>query len=158
MGERYSKIWKCEVKGRDLGKRFLITEMPAAKGEAWAYRALLALIGNNAQLPDGFEKTGMAGLAQIGFRGLMGLPWFTVQPLLDELMECIQIITEPKTNFARALQDDANDIEEIATRMVLKWEVFKLHVDFSEAGVQSLIERVKAMAGQRKNTETGSPA
>ena len=40
--------------GRDLGKTFVITEMPASRAEAWATRALLALMAGGVELPDGF--------------------------------------------------------------------------------------------------------
>ena len=44
---------------RDRGKVFVITELPASKAEAWAMRAILALLANNVELPDGFERLGM---------------------------------------------------------------------------------------------------
>jgi hypothetical protein len=134
--------------------------MSASKAEGWAFRCLLALINNNVQIPDGIEKTGMAGLAQIGIQGLGGLPWFVAEPLLREMMECVQIIPDyPKFNVPRALNDGDGaqgsgdyDIEEVQTRMMLRWEVFKLHTDFSEAALQSLIERAKVMAAGKKDS------
>ena len=147
---RHTKIWKVEEDGRDKGKSFLITEMVSSKGERWAYRALLALINNNVQLPDGFERTGMAGLAQVGMQGFSGLPWHLAEPLLLEMMDCVQYLPDyPKFNLPRPLEEDANDIEEVATRIQLRWEVIKLHVDFSERVIQSLIERVKGVVAAR---------
>lgn len=155
---RYTKIWKVEAKGRDQGKHFLITEMTSSKGEKWAYRALLALINSNVQLPKGFEQTGMAGLAQVGMQGLAGLPWHLAEPLLQELQSCVQVIPDyPKFNLPRALEDGDGepgsgdlDIEEVQTRLQLRWEVLKLHIDFSAAVIQSLIERVKAVVAARE--------
>ncbi len=162
---RYTKIWKVEAKGRDQGKHFLITEMSSSKAEKWAYRALLALINSNVQLPKGFEQTGMAGLAQVGIQGIAGLPWHLAEPLLHELQSCIQVIPDyPKYNLPRPLEDGEGeagsgdlDIEEVQTRIQLRWEVLKLHMDFSEAAIQSLIERVKGVVAAREKgsiTET----
>lgn len=163
---RHTKIWVVESEGRDKGKAFLITEMFSSKGEKWAYRALLALINTNVQLPNGFELTGMAGLAQVGMQGLTGLPWHLAEPLLNELQSCVQIIPDyPKFNMPRPLEDGEGepgsgdlDIDEVQTRMQLRLEVFKLHVDFSAAAIQSLIERVKTVMAARQigsDIETG---
>jgi hypothetical protein len=161
MGERRTAIYTVETEGRDKGKRFLLTEMSASKAESWAYRVILALANSNTQMPEGFEQTGMAGLAQLGLRGLIGLPWFVAEPLLKEMFECVQILPDPKNpKFARDLEpaggDGDYDIEEVTTRMNLRMEIFKLHVDFSKAGVQSLLDRAKGMAGRASHTATES--
>jgi hypothetical protein len=157
---RHTIIWPA-TEGRDKGKHFLITEMSAAQGESWAYRAVLALMNSNAEMPKDFEKTGMAGLAQMGIRGLVGLPWFVAEPLLEEMMSCVQIIPDfPKYKIPRPLNPDAgqenHDIEEIKTRMELRLEIFKLHVDFSQAAVQSLMSKARSAAKKRSGTETES--
>lgn len=118
--------------GRDKGKLFVITEMSAAQGEEWAVRAMLALMQSNVVVPDGFLELGMAGLAEMGLKCLSGIKWELAKPLMQELMDCIQIIPDQKrTHVVRPLIED--DIEEIATRVKLRWEVLKLHVDFSRA-------------------------
>lgn len=134
--------------GRDKGKLFLITEMSAARAESWAMRVLLALIGSNVDLPENFEELGMSGLAELGMRALSGLRWDVAEPLLAEMFDCVQVIPDAKkTHVARALIED--DIEEIATRLKLRVEVWKLHMDFLEAVAPSL-------AGSKKRT-TASP-
>ena len=156
---RHSKTWKVETEGRDKGKHFLLTEMTATRAEKWAWRALLALINNNVQVPDGFENLGMAGLAQIGLQGLTGLPWHMAEPLLNEMMDCVQLVPDfPKFNQPRPLEEDAGDIEEVQTLVALRWEVIKLHTDFSEAAVSSLADRIKAIAAARQSSSgTASP-
>lgn len=159
---RHTTVWKVEAEGRDKGKHFLITEMSSSKGEKWAYRALLAIINANVKLPSGFESLGMAGLAQVGIQGLTGLPWHLAEPLLQELQDCVKIIPDyPKFNIPRDLDDGDGepksgdgDIEEVQTRFQLRVEVFKLHVDFSTAAIQSLIGRVKEVAAARENGST----
>ena len=115
--------------GRDQGKRFLITEMGASQGEAWAARALLALMANNAEIPENFEELGMAGLAELGLRALSSLRWEVLSPLLEEMMACVQIIPDPKkAQVVRPLIED--DIEEISTRLSLRKEWWSLHMGF----------------------------
>jgi hypothetical protein len=131
---RKTKIYTVPDAGRDQGKSFLITEMSAARAESWAMRALLALIKNGAQVPDGFERAGMAGIAQVGLAGLSGLEYKDAQPLLAEMMSCVAIQCDPsRPNFTRALIED--DIEEIQTLVKLKAEVWAIHTDFLKAAV-----------------------
>jgi hypothetical protein len=162
MGERRTKLVTVTDEGRDKGKRFLITEMPASQGESWAFRVLLALTNNNVQVPG--AETGMSGLAELGIkgmiRGLSGLPWFVAEPLLQEMFQCIQACPDPKNpSFVRALEPAESgdyDIEEIWTRVMLRKEIFQLHVDFSSAAIQSLFGKAKEAAGKHSNTGTGS--
>lgn len=136
------------AQGRDYGKLFVITEMPSEQGEWWAMRALLALANSGVNLPDGVVELGMAGLAEVGLKKLFALPPELFRDLSNELLGQLQIIPDPKrTQVIRALISE--DIEEIATRLTLKWEVLKLHVDFSQAGglsnsVRDLLETAKA--------------
>lgn len=118
--------------GRDKGKTFVLTEMPASKAEAWATRAILALLSNNVQLPDGFERMGMAGMAEVGIKALSGLTWDSVEPLLAEMWDCVQIMPDPsKPHVVRPLIEE--DVEEIPTRVKIRAEVWKLHVGFLKA-------------------------
>ena len=38
--------------GRDNGKVFVLTEMPASRAESWAMRALLALMAGGVEVPE----------------------------------------------------------------------------------------------------------
>lgn len=120
--------------GRDKGKVFVITEMSASKAESWAMRALLALMAGNIEIPEGFDRMGMAGMAEAGIRALSGLKWEVAEPLLDEMWACIQIMPDPtKPYLIRNLIEE--DIEEIMTRVKLRGEVWKLHAGFLKAAV-----------------------
>jgi hypothetical protein len=130
--------------GRDKGKLFVITEMSAARAESWAMRVLLALIGSNMNLPDNFEELGMAGLAELGIKALAGLKWDVAEPLLAEMMECVEWADPKKTHVHRPLVD--TDIEEVSTRLKIRMEVFKLHADFLEAVAPSISVRNRATA------------
>lgn len=124
--------YTVEAEGRDKGKTFVITEMDAAQAEAWAFRALLAIMANNAELPDGLERMGIAAMVEVGIKALSGLKWETAKPLLDEMMECVEFSPDPlKPHVTRKLFD--GDIEELMTRVKLRGEIWKLHTDFFTA-------------------------
>lgn len=121
--------------GRDAGKVFRLTEMPAAQAEKWAVKAFLAAAKGGIQLPENIAESGFAGVAQVGMGMLANLPPELAFELLDEMMQCVQYQPSPaKPEIVRGLIED--DIEEVATRIQLRKAVFELHVDFSQAAGQ----------------------
>jgi hypothetical protein len=136
---RNSLIYTVADEGRDKGKAFLLTEMPASKSERWAIRALLAMAKSGIDLPEGAEHMGFAGIARLGLGLLLKVPYEMAEPLLDEMMECVQAIPTPsRPDIVRYLIED--DIEEIKTRFKLRKEVFELHANFSSTGAPSITE------------------
>ena len=118
--------------GRDKGKVFVLTELPASRAEAWATKALLALMNGAVDLPEGFDRLGMAAMAELGVKALSGLKWEVAEPLLAEMWSCVQIMPDPaKPQIVRNLIEE--DIEEILTRVKLRAEVWKLHTGFLKA-------------------------
>lgn len=118
-----------DAEGRDKGKTFLLTEMPASKGEKWAARALLALARGGIEVPENIAGLGLAGIAIVGVQALSGLEWELAEPLMDEMFACIQIIPDAsRPAVVRGLVED--DIEEIKTRIMLRKEILTLHVEF----------------------------
>src|SRR5690348_17281961 len=116
---RKTKIVVIDRPGRDLHKNFLLTEMPASQAEKWAMRAFLAMAHAGIELPEEIQGAGMAGLALIGLRTLGRVSWVEAEPLMDEMMGCVQFIPDPaKPAFSRALIED--DIEEPQTRLQLR--------------------------------------
>ena len=115
---------------RDLGKRFLIKEMPAVQAEAWAIRAMGAMARGGVEIPDNIMQGGLVAFTAFGLKALMGAPYVESAPLLAEMMDCVQII-EPA--ITRKLLD--TDIEEVATILRLRDEVIELHTGFSIAAV-----------------------
>lgn len=133
---RKTSIVTISEEGRDFGKVFLLTEMPAAKAEKWAIRAVLAAAKSGLDMPEGIEQAGMAGIAVLCLQALPHLNFYDAEPLLDEMFECVQCIPDAKIpNVVRPLIDD--DIEEIKTRLRLRSEVLQLHVGFSIPGETS---------------------
>jgi hypothetical protein len=129
------ELFYTETKGRDAGKVFYIREMSAAQAEWWAIRAGMAMARSGVDLPDNFADMGIAAMAGTGLKMVSQIPPAEAKPLLDELIECVQCVPDAANqNIKRRLIDD--DIEEIATRLKLRAEVFKLHVDFFQAAAQ----------------------
>lgn len=120
--------------GRDKGKVFRITEMPAAAAEEWAMRTIMALTKAGVDIPEG--TSGMAGIAAVAFKAMGVLNFAEVKVLLDEMFSCIACVPDPKhVQLTRALVED--DTEEVQTRLRLRAEVFKLHTGFSVPGALS---------------------
>ena len=117
-------------KGRDKGKKFQITEMPAAKIDNWAMRVLLALAAAGIDIAEANE--GIMGLARVAFGALGKIPHETALPLLDELLDCVEIVPEGGT--ARPLDLELGDIEDFANLWTFRKEVFNLHIDFLQQG------------------------
>ena len=121
-----------ETGGRDKGKNFLLTEMPATKAEDWAMRAMLALGSANVEIPVGAFQLGMAALAEIGFMKMFAVSPNLLRPLLAELMECVEFIPNPqKPQIKVGYPELETQVEEVRTLLTLKWEVLSLHMDFS---------------------------
>ena len=138
---RKTKTVKVEKEGRDLGKQFLLTEMPVYKAEKWGMRALLALA--KAGLTDMDPTEGISAISQIGLGAIGNLPWEDAEPLLDEMMSCVKRVTP--AGPARDLVEGADDIEEMSTMLMLRKEILGLHFDFfsdAEPSISATSEQV----------------
>jgi hypothetical protein len=131
---RKTEVVHITSEGRDKGKRFLVTEMPALKAERWAFRALLALAHSGVEMPDDAKNAGMAAIAHAGLKALNNLDFEEARPLLDEMWTCVSIIPDPKNpDFVRPLmmhEMEGDDLEEISTVLHLRERIFRLHTDF----------------------------
>ncbi len=126
-------IVTIEDANRDFGKMFKITELPAPQAEKWAMRAVLALMRGGMTLPDGYEYNGMTALLGIAVRDMLpNLKWDDAEPLLDEMMTCVQVIPDPSKPIV--VRPIMGDIEEVSTLFKLRLEVWNLHTDFLSAG------------------------
>jgi hypothetical protein len=118
--------------GRDAGKSYKITEMPAWKAEKWGLRVMAAVGRSGMFVPDAVLQRGLAGVAIVGLRGLMMMQFADAEPLLDEMMTCVE---RAEAKAVRALVDD--DIEEVVTFLKLRSEVLEVHTGFSMAAYLS---------------------
>lgn len=124
--------------GRDQGKMFLLTEMPARKAEKWGLRALIVLENSGIQVPDHVKGTGMAGISAFAASQVIGsgLNFDAMEPLLDEMLGCVQIIRD-KNHPTMAFPLMESEPEEVSTLLRLRAEVLLLHVGFFPAAVRS---------------------
>lgn len=132
--------------GRDAGKSYLLTEMPASQSEAWATRALLALLHSGIEIPEEVQGMGLAGIASVGLSALGGIPWELLDPLLREMMECVQFVGDLSqinvaTGLPHARRLVEDDIEDMKTRLTLRKAVLELHVDFFTDGSLLMLAR-----------------
>jgi hypothetical protein len=110
--------------------------MPATQAEKWAAKAFLALARAGVDIPDNISSAGLAGVAAMGVKALGGMSFADAEPLMDEMFRCVQRVVDPaQPMFARFLVED--DIEEVATRLKIRMELFKLHIDFSFGAILS---------------------
>lgn len=141
MAGRKTEIVKVPANfGRDAGKHFLLTEWSARKADHWAIRAMLAYnrgggdMSAEALLGRGMEAIFFVGI-QTFLRGQIRAE--EVTPILDELLECVQMIRDPAARdratgmpVATPLVSD-DDVEEIKTIWWLRSEVLRMTVGFS---------------------------
>lgn len=112
------------AKGRDAGKTFLITEMSARAGHAWATRLMFALMNGGVEIDEAIMDRGLAGIATMALSALGNVPITVGAPLMDELLSCVQIVQEKAT---RKLIED--DFEEVQTIFDLQKAVFMMHIE-----------------------------
>ncbi|MBG5919432.1 hypothetical protein [Providencia stuartii] len=118
-------------KGRDAGMTYLITEMPIAKADNWAMRALFAIVNGGVDLESVNPNMGMLGMANVAIKALAGIDPKVGIPLLDELLECVQVV--PSGGNARALLLDS-DVKDLTTMFTLRKEALAIHLDFLVQG------------------------
>lgn len=132
---RNTAIVTVEATNRDQGKRFHVREMPAIRAEDWAIRAVLALAHGRSDIPDREQIASMGWkvLAAMGIEALQDLRHDEVKPLLDEMLECVQIMPDPKNAaVVRPLvlnseNWEGDDVEEVSTLWLLRQKVFEVH-------------------------------
>lgn len=115
------------AEGRDAGKKYQITEMSAEAAEWWAFRALQAIAGADAELN---LQAPLADMAAQGIKALAKVHPEQARPLLDEMMGCVSVSLP--AGASRDLL--ANDIEDVKTRFMLRKAVVELHLGFSTGG------------------------
>lgn len=132
---RKTKEVTITAEGRDQGKVFFITEMPALQAERWGMRAIMLLAAHNVDIGE-IGNGGMQKMLTLGFEALAQVPYEQVAPLMDELMACCQIrVRVGEQVITRPII--AEEVEEAWTFVTLKGEAFGLHVGFSFSGALS---------------------
>lgn len=136
--------------GRDKDKVYRLTEMPASRGERWAVRVLMAMARAGHSVSGGTQG-GMMALAQFAVGAFLTMSWADAEPLLEEMMSCVSVVHDPSyPENTRVLLED--DVEEIPTRIMIRKEVLKLHLNFSKVAV----DLISAMEAEMAATSTGT--
>ena len=138
--------------GRDSGKTFVVTEMPASRLEKWSARALLALFNGHvpANVADQARGSHAMALAGAVMSGLNGVRWELVEPLYDELLTCIHHVPDPSRPSARVklcAENVDNFIQDMGTLLRLRAAVLEVCFDFfgRDGGLYS---RLREAAGR----------
>lgn len=120
--------------GRDAGKTFKITEMPAVQMDKWVTKAVGILGKNGASVVD---------IASLSFTtlvvSLMKSDTEEASQLFDELLACASFIKDGVAVSMKGTMIDSV-IEEWSTLMRLKNESLKLNLGFLEQGGESTSE------------------
>lgn len=118
--------------GRDKGKNFILTEMPADQGERLANRIVFALLNTGAAIPDEAIGAGWAALAALGLQAIGLLKAETVQAILDEAWTAsVMYEHSPKIPLQLITSGVNSQIEEVKTRYEIHLALWKLHTGFS---------------------------
>ena len=134
---RKTKIVTISDEGRDKGKGYLLTEMPAMQAEKWAARALSALAASGVDLGDDFDpkEASAAQMVAIGLEAFGKAKWELIEPLLEEMIKCVMYVPKPENPAVFLPLSSVDDaIEEVKTLLTLRKEILELHVGFSIAG------------------------
>lgn len=120
---------------RDNGKTYLLKEMSPPKAEKWAMKALLLIARSGINIDPVRPNMGLMGLAAVSSLPLITFP--ELEPLMDEMMECVSIV--PKGKDARKLMFSGgdSDIEDVATFTRLRKDLLELHLGFTFSEFQS---------------------
>lgn len=134
---RKTKDVTVTAEGRDKGKIFRITEKSAVDTEKWCMRVLTAIGRSRSDLPEGAMGVPSSAVMVIGAaRALVSMSFDDAEPLIDEMMQCVQIVPDPsKSIVTRPLIPD--DTEEVATLLLLRKEVLELHMGFTMDDLKS---------------------
>lgn len=131
MARRTTTI-TIEEEGRDKGKVFVLTEMPATAAEAWATQALYLLTQAGVVVDAEAQAAGgMAALAATG-SGVESIAQIRAlqDPSLDAWWDCVRYLHAPNLPPQPINRGAACQIEEMKTISFLRVEVLKLHTDF----------------------------
>jgi hypothetical protein len=127
------------AEGRDNGKTFRITEMPAHQAEEWAMKALSAISKGGVELPPAALGGNMLVIVAVGIQALLSADFEAVKPLMAEMLECVQVLNRTEGGEVTLRRLTPDDTEDVATRLWLRDQVLELHTGFSLAGALSTL-------------------
>ncbi len=129
MSRKTTRLTIAE-EGRDKGKSFVLTELPADQGERWFIRALFAIAKSDADVTPEVIAGGAASFAAWGLPALLQAEHRDVEPLLDEMWQCVQYQHAANIPLQSIAEGINSQIEEVSTRFALRLAVMQLHLGF----------------------------
>lgn len=126
--------------GRDNGKAFVITELPALDIERWTVRLVLALGKNGISLPDVQADSGFAGIAGILWVLIAQISASDAEALMATMMQGLKI------DEGKIVRDAAgDDIEEPETLLQIRMAWVDLHAGFFAKGGRLIWGRLTSL-------------
>lgn len=131
-----------DAEGRDKGKTFVVTELPALDIERWTVRLVLALGKNGVNLPGVQADSGFAGIAGVLWALLAQVSPDEAETLMATMLEGLKI---DEGKIVRELVND--DIEEPETLLQLRMAWVELHAGFFKKGGRLIWGRLTSLTG-----------
>jgi len=131
-----------DADGRDKGKTFVVTELPALDIERWTVRLVLALGKNGVNLPGVQADSGFAGIAGVLWALLAQVSPEEAETLMATMLEGLKI---DEGKIVRELVTD--DIEEPETLLQLRMAWVELHAGFFKKGGRLIWGRLTSLTG-----------
>lgn len=128
--------------GRDKGKTFVVTELPALDIERWTVRLVLALGKNGVSLPGVQADSGFAGIAGVLWALVAQVSPEEAEGLLATMLEGLKI---DEGKITRDLV--ADDIEEPETLLQIRMAWVDLHAGFFAKGGRLIWGRLTSLIG-----------
>lgn len=125
-----------QEEGRDHGKVFILTEMPAIPAEVWATQAMWLLVEAGMKVSEDEQAAGMEGLDSVRATAAldpiesMRFARALQSPTLDAWWGCVQYQHKPGQAPMPIDRGENCPIEEIKTVAFLRMQVLTLHTDF----------------------------
>jgi hypothetical protein len=129
-----------DEEGRDRGKIFVLTELPALDIERWTVRLILALGKNGISLPDVQVDSGFAGIAGILWVLIAQISATEADALMATMLEGLKI------NEGKIIRDVMpDDIEEPETLLQIRMAWVDLHAGFFAKGGRLIWGRLTSL-------------
>lgn len=128
---RKQKTVEIATAGRDKGKIFVVTEMPAVAAWHWGIKLLAVIRSLGATISEDAAKSGMAGVAQASGNIT---PAQLIEAMQDESLaawwDCVRYQHDPE-HAPQIIKQGVNcPIDEVLTCTELAWAVVTLHTGF----------------------------
>jgi len=148
MGRRTQTI-TIEESGRDHGKVFVLTEMPATAADEWVTQATYLIARATEELKGAEEGSPLVALARL--RALK-------DPSLRAWWDCVAYCHRPNHPPQKIVQGDGCQIEEIATINRLLMAVYELHTGFFSPDAGSTSDSPSSATHRASSATRTSPA